>query len=148
MWPTVYQRSYSRTGRRCLWSDLWSVLFLVQHQPYGRYVRTQVNAWQERSLEGYYLVMFVDCVILRFTANVRSPVERSMLHCSLLRKADAMCRAYLIENLNGKIRKYTKSKFSFPWMMLSKRPYIFHLWRLRRNGHNLFITGAWLWTAL
>ena len=27
-------------------------------------------------------------------------------------------------------------------MMQSKRPFIFHLWRLRRNGHSRFITGA------
>ena len=33
-------------------------------------------------------------------------------------------------------------------MMQSKRPFIFHLWRLRRNGHSRFITGAWLWINL
>lgn len=33
-------------------------------------------------------------------------------------------------------------------MMQSKRPCIFHLWRLRRNGHSLFITGGWLWINL
>lgn len=48
----------------------------------------------------------------------------------------------LIENLNGKIRKYTKSKFSFPSDDAVKRPCIFHLWRLKRNGQCLFQTGA------
>ena len=47
-----------------------------------------------------------------------------------------------IDNLNRKIRKYTKAKFSFPSDMPSKRPFIFHLWRLRRNGHSQFITGT------
>ena len=31
---------------------------------------------------------------------------------------------------------------------LSKRRYICHLWKLRRNGHSPSITGAWLWTNL
>jgi putative transposase len=48
----------------------------------------------------------------------------------------------LIENLSGKIRKYTKSKLSFLSDDAIKRPFIFHLWRLRRNGHSLFITGV------
>ena len=71
----------------------------------------------------------------------------------------------LIENLNGKIRKYTKSKLSFPsddkaringrsytfgadskvqgsqWVVKGGKWYTYRLWRLRRNGHSLFITG-------
>lgn len=46
----------------------------------------------------------------------------------------------LIENLNGKIRKYTKSKLSFPSDDAVKKWYTYRLWRLRRNGHSLFIT--------
>ena len=54
----------------------------------------------------------------------------------------------LIENLNGKIRKYTKSKLSFPSDDAVKKTCIFHLWRLKRNGQCLFQTGAWLWINL
>ena len=32
--------------------------------------------------------------------------------------------------------------------MQSKRSFIFHLWRLRINGHSRFITGVWLWINL
>ncbi len=41
----------------------------------------------------------------------------------------------LIENLNGKIRKYTKSKFLFPSDDAVKRPCIFHLWKEMDNAY-------------
>ena len=47
----------------------------------------------------------------------------------------------LIENLNGKIRKYTKSKLSFPSDEAVKKTVYLSLMRLRRNGNSLFITG-------
>ena len=47
----------------------------------------------------------------------------------------------LIENLNGKSGSIQNQSFHSLRMMPSKRPSIFHLWRLRRNGHSLFITG-------
>lgn len=59
-------------------------------------VRTQVNAWLERSLESYNPVMFVDCVHIKIHRNVRYPVKRSMSHWLLQRKAAVMCWAYSI----------------------------------------------------
>lgn len=46
------------------------------------------------------------------------------------------------ENLNGKIRKYTKSKLLFSSDDVVKRRCTYLRWRLRRNGRSQFITGA------
>ena len=47
----------------------------------------------------------------------------------------------LIENLNGKSESTQNQSFHFLLMMQSKRPFIFHLWRLRRNGYRIHNWG-------
>ena len=47
----------------------------------------------------------------------------------------------LIENLNGKIRKYTKNKLSFPNDDALKNLSIWPLTKSKRNGTNLFGIG-------
>lgn len=54
----------------------------------------------------------------------------------------------LIDNLNGKIRKYTKisyhSQMTMPWKSL----FIWQLTKSKRNGINLFGIGRWFLTNL
>ena len=47
----------------------------------------------------------------------------------------------LIKNLNGKIRKYTKSKLSFPSDGAVKKTVYLSLREIEKSGHSLFITG-------
>ena len=47
-----------------------------------------------------------------------------------------------------KNQKVHEIKAFIPFGRCHKKTFIFHLWKLRRNGHSLFITGGWLWINL
>lgn len=54
----------------------------------------------------------------------------------------------LIENQNGKIRKYTKTSYHSQMMMHWESLFIWLLQKLKRNDINLFGIGCWFLTNL